>query len=150
LKSLDHGVWKTRIAEPKQPGFSRWRGDDKARAAVYANRTRLGSGSASRRCGGGRKSSSDPSPTISTAAACAGTWLRGRENVHKRYLVHVAGHNLGILMRLLLGAGTRERRAARALAYLLFVYTEEAVSIILIAASPTALPSGHGCYRRPG
>jgi hypothetical protein len=23
------------------------------------------------------------------------TWLRGRENVHKRYLVHVAGHNLG-------------------------------------------------------
>jgi hypothetical protein len=28
----------------KQPGFSRWRGDDKARVAVYANRTRLGSG----------------------------------------------------------------------------------------------------------
>jgi hypothetical protein len=23
------------------------------------------------------------------------TWLRGRENVHKRYLIHVAGHNLG-------------------------------------------------------
>ena len=22
------------------------------------------------------------------------TWLRGRENVHKRYLLHVAGHNL--------------------------------------------------------
>jgi len=34
------------------------------------------------------------------------TWLRGRENVHKRYLVHVAGHNLGILMRALFGAGT--------------------------------------------
>src|SRR3954466_1568484 len=34
------------------------------------------------------------------------TWLRGRENVHKRYLVHVAGHNLGSLMRLLIGAGT--------------------------------------------
>jgi len=26
------------------------------------------------------------------------TWLRGRENVHKRYLIHVAGHNLGLLM----------------------------------------------------
>src|SRR5213079_2637527 len=72
LKELDGGLWKTRIAEPKQPGFSRWHGDDKARAAVYANRTRLGSGSASRRCGGGRKSSSDPLPTISTEAACAG------------------------------------------------------------------------------
>jgi transposase len=44
LKTLDDGVWKTRIAEPKQPGFSRWHGDDQARAAVYANRTRLGSG----------------------------------------------------------------------------------------------------------
>ena len=27
------------------------------------------------------------------------TWLRGRENIHKRYLIHVAGHNLGLLMR---------------------------------------------------
>ena len=64
------------------------------------------------------------------------TWLRGRENVHKRYLVHVASHNLGILMRLLIGAGTPKEAAARALACLLFVYTEEAVAIILVAASP--------------
>ena len=42
------------------------------------------------------------------------TWLRGRENVHKRYLIHVAGHNLGLLMRLLIGAGTpKEAVAAR-------------------------------------
>ena len=34
------------------------------------------------------------------------TWLRGRENVHKRYLLHVAGHNLSLLMRQLIGAGT--------------------------------------------
>jgi transposase len=46
------------------------------------------------------------------------TWLRGCENVHKRYLVHVAGHNLGILMRLLIGAGTLREAAACALAYL--------------------------------
>ena len=25
--------------------------------------------------------------------------LRGQENVHKRYLVHIAGYNLGVLMR---------------------------------------------------
>ena len=24
------------------------------------------------------------------------TWLRGRENVHKRYLLNVAGHNLSV------------------------------------------------------
>ena len=34
------------------------------------------------------------------------TWLRGRENVKKRYLLHVAGHNLSLLMRQLIGAGT--------------------------------------------
>ena len=49
------------------------------------------------------------------------------------YLVHVAGHNLGILMRLLIGAGTPREAAARA--YLLFVYTEDAVAIILVVAS---------------
>ena len=64
------------------------------------------------------------------------TWLRGRENVHKRYLVHVAGHNLGILMRRLIGAGTPREAAARGLAYLLFVDTGPAVAIILVAASP--------------
>ena len=63
------------------------------------------------------------------------TWLRGRENVHKRYLVHLAGHNLGILMRLLIGAGTPRGAAARARACLFFVYTGQAAAIILVAAS---------------
>src|SRR4249920_3027743 len=29
-------------------------------------------------------------------------WLRGRENLHERYLVHVAGFNLAILMLVLI------------------------------------------------
>jgi len=135
LKTLDHGVWKTRIAEPKQPGFSRWHGDDKARVAVYANRTRLGSGV-------GRQAMRRRAEIVERSFAhnldrggMRRTWLRGRENVHKRYLVHVAGHNLGILMRLLIGAGTPREAAARAPAYLFVVYTEDAVAIILVAAS---------------
>ena len=63
------------------------------------------------------------------------TWLRGRENVHKRYLVHVAGHNLGILMRLLIGAGTPRQAAGRTLTYLLFVDTDQAATIILVGVS---------------
>jgi hypothetical protein len=136
LKSLDDGVWKTRIAEPKQPGFSRWHGDDEARAAVYANRTRLGSGV-------GKQAMRRRAEIVERSFAhnldrggMRRTWLRGRENVHKRYLVHVAGHNLGILMRLLIGAGTPREAAARGQAYLLFVYTEKTVAIILVAASP--------------
>ena len=35
LKGLDDGPWKTRIAEPRpSKGYSRWHGDDEARAAV--------------------------------------------------------------------------------------------------------------------
>jgi len=136
LKTLDAGVWKTRIAEPKQPGFSRWHGDDKARVAVYANRTRLGSAV-------GKQAMRRRAEIVERSFAhnldrggMRRTWLRGRENVHKRYLVYVAGHNLGILMRLLIGAGTPKEAAARGLAYLFFVYTEEAVAIIPVVASP--------------
>jgi transposase len=135
LKALDNGVWKTRIAEPKLPGFSRWHGDDKARAAVYANRTRLGSAV-------GKQAMRRRAEIVERSFAhnldrggMRRTWLRGRENIHKRYLVHVAGHNLGILMRLLIGAGTPREAAARALAYVLFFYTEKTVTVVLVAAS---------------
>jgi hypothetical protein len=50
-------------------------------------------------------------------------------------ILHVAGRNLGILMRPLIGAGTPREAAARELAYLFFVYTEQAVAIILAAVS---------------
>ena len=43
--------------------------------------------------------------------------VRGRENLHKRYLIHVAGYNLGLIMRLLTGAGTPREFAARASAW---------------------------------
>jgi hypothetical protein len=33
-------------------------------------------------------------------------WLRGRENVHRRCLIHVAGFNLGILMPAIFEQGT--------------------------------------------
>jgi transposase len=135
LKDLNAGLWKTRIAEPQQSGFSRWHGDDKARAAVYANRTRLSSGV-------GKEAMRRRAEIVERSFAhnldrggMRRTWLRGRENVHKRYLVHVAGHNLGILMRLLIGAGTPKQAAARAVAWLFFAYTDQATLIILVAPS---------------
>ena len=44
LKELEDGAWKSRIAEKKVPGVSRWHGDEAARRAVYNNRARLRSG----------------------------------------------------------------------------------------------------------
>jgi hypothetical protein len=55
--------------------------------------------------------------------------LRGRENVHKRYLIHVAGFKLGILMRALFGCGT-PRADARAKNALLFIIQTDATRAI--------------------
>ena len=106
LRALNDSPWKTRIAAPKQTGFSRWHGDEAARRAVTNNRARLKSGVA-------REAFKLRAEIVERCFAhnldrggMRRTWLRGRENVHKRYLLHVAGHNLSLLMRQLIGAGT--------------------------------------------
>jgi hypothetical protein len=63
--------------------------------------------------------------------------LRGRENLHKRYLVHVAGDNLGLIMRLLVGAGTPRELLAHASAHLLLLTTAEIITAILIVTTST-------------
>jgi transposase len=60
-------------------------------------------------------------------------WLRGRENLHKRYLVHVAGYNLGLIMRLLVGAGTPRELLTPVAAYLLALTTAEGAAIVILA-----------------
>ena len=61
-------------------------------------------------------------------------WLRGRENVHKRYLIHVAGFNLGILMRAIFGQGTPREAASARRALLFVVQTDSALAIAVISA----------------
>ena len=61
------------------------------------------------------------------------TWLRGRETIHKRYLIHVAGFNLGILMRALFGCGTPREAASANSALLLVLQTEGMMAIVMTA-----------------
>ncbi len=65
------------------------------------------------------------------------TWLRGRENIHKRYLIHVAGYNLALIMRLLTGAGTPRELHARAFAYLFGLITPHAALLVIIVIAQT-------------
>ena len=60
-------------------------------------------------------------------------WLRGRRNLHKRYLIHVAGFNLGILMRALFGRGTPREAAGAGNALLFFIQTDAALTIAIVA-----------------
>lgn len=115
LKGLEDGPWKTRIAEPERRGVNRWKGDDAARRAVYNNRNRIqsGIGKATMRKRGEVVERSFEH--VLDRGGMRRTWLRGQENVSKRYLIHVAGFNLGILMRHLTGKGTPRGWAERRL-----------------------------------
>lgn len=132
LKSLEDGPWKSRIAEPRRDEFLRWHGDDAARRAVYNNRARLLSGVA-------RQAFKLRAELVERGFALTldrggmrRAWLRGREKVQKRYLIHVAGYNLGLIMRLLTGAGTPRELAARASASFGAILTPDGGLIALL------------------
>ena len=96
----------------KQKGFARWHGDGAARRAVTNNRTRLLSGVAKEAFKLRAEIVERSFAQNLDRGGMRRTWLRGRENVHKRYLLHVAGHNLSLLMRKLIGAGTPREAVA--------------------------------------
>ena len=62
-------------------------------------------------------------------------WLGGRDNLKKRYLVHVAGYNLGLVMRLLVGAGTPREFLARASARLSVLATAEGAALVILTVA---------------
>jgi transposase len=99
------------VSEPDR-GRRRWKGKETARRGTYANRRRI-------RGERGRRLLRRRGELVERSFAhCLETggmrrvWLRGRENILKRYLVHVAAFNLGIVMRKILGAGTPRGLAA--------------------------------------
>ena len=117
LKELEDGAWRSRIAEKKVSGVSRWHGDAEARRAVYDNRARLRSGVAREAFRLRAELVERGFALVLDRGGMRRAWLRGRENVQKRYLVHVAGYNLGLVMRLLVGAGTPREFLASTVAW---------------------------------
>ena len=98
---------RTYIPEPKGKHQRTW--TDKPpeqKAAVYANRRRT-RGARGRRLQ--RQRSEQVERSIAHVCETGGarrTWLRGIENVAKRYSIAAAAHNLGCLMRKLFKMGT--------------------------------------------
>lgn len=134
LKHLDSEVWKSRISEPKPVnGVLRWQGDEAAQRAVYANRSRLKSAVGRRAM---RKRGEMVERSFAHVLDRGGmrrAWLRGRENLHKRYLIHVAGFNLGILMRARFGCGTPREAADAAFAVWFVIQTENMLLFAFVA-----------------
>ena len=132
LKALDDGPWKTRISELRRDEFARWHGDAAARRAVYNNRTRLLSGVARQAFKLRAELVERGFALILDRGGMRRVWLRGGEKVQKRYLIHVAGYNLGLIMRLLTGAGTPRQLAAPASLWLFAIPAPEGGLIVVI------------------
>jgi transposase len=96
---------RTYIPEPQRKEY-KWADKPEAwRLATLRNRRRT-QGSRSKRLQ--KKRSEFVERSFAHVCETGGgrrTWLRGLENVTKRYIVQVAAHNLGLLMRKLFGVG---------------------------------------------
>ena len=101
------------VSEPKR-GRRQWRGETETRDAVYANRRRMKGdrGKALMRRRG--EYLERPFAHCLESGAMRRVHLRRCENIAKRYLVHVAACNLGLLMRTLFGNGTPRGMRSRA------------------------------------
>jgi transposase len=136
LKDLEDGVWKSRIAEKEvRGGVHRWHGDAEARRAVYNNRARLHSGVAKEAFKLRAERVERGFALVLDRGRMRRAWLRGRENLRKRYLVHVAGYNLGLIMRLLVGAGTPREFLAGTVAHLLALATADGAALVILAVT---------------
>jgi transposase len=113
LADLQSWDVRTYIPEKKQKGQRHWEGKGKEQQAVYANRRRLNGVYGKRLL---RKRGELIERSFAHCYDTGGmrrTHLRGRENILKRLLVHVAAFNLSLILRSKLGSGTPRELANR-------------------------------------
>src|SRR5215207_749715 len=94
------------IPEPKREGGRKWAGKAAEQNAVYANRKRV-KGDYGKRLQKRRGELIERSfAHCYETGAMRRVYLRGRENICKRQLIHVGAFNLSLIFRQKLGAGT--------------------------------------------
>ena len=106
LKEMKAAGVRTYIPEKKQAGKRHWVGKEEERDIVYANRQRLQRPKGKRLL---RKRGELIERTFAHCYETGGmrrTHLRKHPNILKRLLIHVAGMNLGLLLRKAYGIGT--------------------------------------------
>jgi transposase len=106
LKEMKAAGVRTYIPEKKQAGKRHWVGKEDERQVVYANRQRLQRPKGKQLL---RKRGELIERTFAHCYDTGGmrrTHLRKHDNILKRLLIHVAGANLGLLLRSRYGSGT--------------------------------------------
>ncbi|MDI1484337.1 transposase [Polyangium sp. y55x31] len=139
LLSLKESGYRTYVPERSQP-VRKWvdKGWD-MQQAFYGNRYRV------RRPKGRalqRKRGEFIERTFAHACETGGmrrVRVRGRENVRKRYLAHVAALNLGLVLRQILGSGTPRGLAAARKGFALAILVIWAAMVALVRRMPRQL-----------
>ena len=106
---------RSHIAEPER-GRRNWKGREEARDAVYGNRRRIRSERGRRLQRRRGELVERPFAHLYETGGMREVYLRGHPNILKRLLVHVAGLNLGLLLRQVIGVGTPRGLQGRAAA----------------------------------
>jgi transposase len=102
---------RSHVSEPDR-GRRHWKDEEEAQAAVYANRRRLRSPRGQRLQKRRAELVERSFAHVYDTGGMRRLHLRGRGNILKRLLIHVAAFNLSLLMRQWLGAGTPRGFAA--------------------------------------
>ena len=145
MELMERNKLTSYVSEPDR-GRRRWKGREVAQRGTYANRRRIrgerGKELLRRR---GELVERSFAHTLESGAMRR-TWLRRHDNILKRYLVHVAAFNLGLVMRQMLGFGTPRGLAglARALDLLLRGFFETLRIQIAWAVGNLATPAIRG------
>jgi len=105
LVELSDQEYRSYISEPER-GRRNWKNKEKQRQATYDNRRRIRGERGKQLLRQRGELLERPFAHYLNAGGIRRTHLRHHPNILKRFLVHVAGFNLGILMRVLFGSAT--------------------------------------------
>ena len=106
MRDLRQQKIRSYVSEPRYRGRRRWAGKADEQQAVYANRRRIRGERGKRLLRKRGELLERPFAHCYETGGMRRTHLRGHARILKRLLVHVAGCNLGLLMRKLFGLGT--------------------------------------------
>jgi len=149
LKRAQELGLRTYIAEPKRPR-RRWRGRTAEKKATYANHRRM-VGARGKRLSRWRSEKVERSMAHGyETGGLRRIHLRGHRNILKRVLIHVAGLNLGLVLKKLMGHGTPRGLQGRLRRLLTFLRAalraDRSLSAIFVRSWVAAL---HGSHQSP-
>jgi len=121
LTDLEKQGKRAYVSEPDR-GRRSWEKQPEAQGAVYANRRRIRGERGKRLLRSRGELLERPFAHYLEAGGMRRTHLRGHAKIMKRLLIHVAGFNLGVLMRCLVGWGTPKQYAEAAAALLRAIF----------------------------